>query len=243
MKRHGGWVGNNGPLVISDRGRPAHVLMLFEGYQQLTRQRRNAAPGCVAILQQRCIFPLLTLAQRISNTRQISYKHTIRMHLIRPLHPNDSLLEITNLLHRAYARLGAMGLNYTAVDQSPDVTAQRIAGGQCYVVEVGAKLAGTIVVKPTYRENDCEYFTRAGVAAVHQFAVDPEIQGKGIGRALLQASENWARDQGFRELAMDTAEQAAHLIKLYTALGYAHVGFVQWPGKVYRSLVLSKALQ
>jgi hypothetical protein len=42
------------------------------------------------------------------------------------------------------------------------------------------------------------------------------------------------------ELAMDTAEQATHLVELYTRLGYRHVGWVQWPGKVYRSVVLSK---
>jgi len=165
------------------------------------------------------------------------------MHLIRPLQPGDSLIDLTHLLHRAYARLGAMGLNYTAVDQTPAVTAQRIAGGQCYVAEVNGKLAGSIVVKPTYAQSDCAYFTRPGVAAAHQFAVDPDIQGQGLGRALLQACEAWARDQGFRELAMDTAEQAAHLIKLYAGLGYAHAGFVQWPGKVYRSVVLSKALR
>jgi prevent-host-death family protein len=34
---------NNGPVFITDRGRPAHVLMRFEDYQQLTRQRRNIA--------------------------------------------------------------------------------------------------------------------------------------------------------------------------------------------------------
>jgi PHD/YefM family antitoxin component YafN of YafNO toxin-antitoxin module len=33
----------NGPVFITDRGRPAHVLMRFEDYQQLTRQRRNIA--------------------------------------------------------------------------------------------------------------------------------------------------------------------------------------------------------
>ena len=39
---------NNGPVVITDRGRPAHVLMRFEDYQQLTRQRRNIA-GALAM--------------------------------------------------------------------------------------------------------------------------------------------------------------------------------------------------
>ncbi len=34
---------NHGPVFITDRGRPAHVLMRFEDYQRLTRQRRNIA--------------------------------------------------------------------------------------------------------------------------------------------------------------------------------------------------------
>ena len=34
---------NNGPVFITDRGRPAHVLMSFEDYQRLTQQRRNIA--------------------------------------------------------------------------------------------------------------------------------------------------------------------------------------------------------
>ena len=164
------------------------------------------------------------------------------MYSIRKLHTSDSLLELTELLHAAYARLGAMGLNYTSVDQSPEVTAERIAGGQCYVAELDGQLVGTVVVKPTYSHNECEYFTRPGVAAVHQFAVAPGLQGQGIGRALLQVCETWAREQGFRELAMDTAEQATHLIKLYTSLGYLPVSSVQWTGKVYRSVVLSKVL-
>ncbi|MFT4099917.1 MAG: type II toxin-antitoxin system Phd/YefM family antitoxin [Burkholderiaceae bacterium] len=33
----------NGPVIITDRGKPAHVLLSFEDYQRLTRQRRNIA--------------------------------------------------------------------------------------------------------------------------------------------------------------------------------------------------------
>ncbi|WP_415879868.1 type II toxin-antitoxin system Phd/YefM family antitoxin [Methylomonas sp. TEB] len=33
----------NGPVFITDRGKPAHVLLSIEEYQRLTRQRRNIA--------------------------------------------------------------------------------------------------------------------------------------------------------------------------------------------------------
>jgi prevent-host-death family protein len=34
---------NNGPVFITDRGKPAHVLLTFADYQRLTKQRRNIA--------------------------------------------------------------------------------------------------------------------------------------------------------------------------------------------------------
>ena len=44
----------NGPVFITDRGKPAHVLLSFEDYQRLTRQRRNIAdalamPGAAGV--------------------------------------------------------------------------------------------------------------------------------------------------------------------------------------------------
>lgn len=33
----------SGPVFITDRGKPAHVLLSIEEYQQLTKQRRNIA--------------------------------------------------------------------------------------------------------------------------------------------------------------------------------------------------------
>ncbi|MDO9049975.1 MAG: type II toxin-antitoxin system Phd/YefM family antitoxin [Methylotenera sp.] len=44
----------NGPVFITDRGKPAHVLLSIEEYQQLTKQRRSivdslAMPGIESI--------------------------------------------------------------------------------------------------------------------------------------------------------------------------------------------------
>lgn len=33
----------NGPVFITDRGKPTHVLLSFEDYQQLTKQQCNIA--------------------------------------------------------------------------------------------------------------------------------------------------------------------------------------------------------
>jgi prevent-host-death family protein len=33
----------NGPVFITDRGKPAHVLLSIDEYQRLTKQRRNIA--------------------------------------------------------------------------------------------------------------------------------------------------------------------------------------------------------
>jgi len=161
---------------------------------------------------------------------------------IRPVRPSDSIEALTDLLHRAYADLGAMGLNYTAVDQSTSVTAERIASGHCLVAVDASALIGTIVVQRARADSSCEFFRKAGVAIAHQFAVAPEYQKRGLGSRLLDCAEAWGRACEHREIAVDTAEPARHLISFYERRGYRHVGYVQWEGKVYRSVVMSKNL-
>ncbi len=51
---------NSGPVFITDRGRPAHVLLSFEDYQRLTRQRRNIAERNGNSLPHLC-FPVLII--------------------------------------------------------------------------------------------------------------------------------------------------------------------------------------
>lgn len=36
-----------GPVFITDRGKPAHVLLSFEDYQRLTKQRRSIADALI----------------------------------------------------------------------------------------------------------------------------------------------------------------------------------------------------
>ena len=56
----------NGPVVITDRGRPAHVLLSFEDYQRLTQQRRNIADALAMPEGADIVFepPCLTIGTR-----------------------------------------------------------------------------------------------------------------------------------------------------------------------------------
>lgn len=162
---------------------------------------------------------------------------------IRKLSEGDSLEELTRVIHRAYARLGAMGLNFTAVDQPVEVTKQRVRRGVCFIAVLADQLIGTITVQPPEPDSECGHFRQPHVASARQFAVCPAFQGIGLGGALLAAAETWAARRGYSEIAIDTAEPARHLVDLYSRRGFREVGWVRWPGKTYRSVVMSKALE
>lgn len=167
-----------------------------------------------------------------------------RTFIIRALMPDDSISLLTQLIHRAYAEHGARGLHYVAVDQDEQTTAQRAAGGECFIaVDPSGPIVGTITVADPTRTEGSPWYDRPEVASFSQFAVDPAWQGAGVGRALLETAERRARESGARELACDTAQPATELIAMYEHLGYRVVGTVDWrPVTNYLSVTLSKDL-
>ncbi len=162
---------------------------------------------------------------------------------VRLLAEGDSLEALTALLHRAYAELGAMGFRYKAVEQSVDVTRDRISQGECYVAVSERDIVGTaVLLPPSWRPAHCEWYARADVAVLSQFAVEPRLQRRGLGSWLIAYVEKRAAALGAAELAADTAEDATYLVGLYERRGYRRVGTAQWGHTNYRSILLSKRL-
>ena len=56
---------------------------------------------------------------------------------------------------------------------------------------------------------------------LRQMAVMNDLQGKGIGRALMQFAENLARDRGYKKISMHARKNAAGF---YEKMGYKKVG-------------------
>lgn len=170
--------------------------------------------------------------------------------LIRPLQASDSLEALTELLHAAYTSLAAEGWNFTAVEQSVEVTRDRLAGAQAFVaVADDGRLVGTVAVRDPKPAGEAyiadpspPLYTTAGTAILSQFAVHPDCRGQGVGERLLDAAEAWACGHGFKQLALDTAEPAVALRRRYERRGYITVGGVHWQGKTYASVLMCKSL-
>ncbi|RQT05265.1 GNAT family N-acetyltransferase [Burkholderia contaminans] len=152
----------------------------------------------------------------------------------------DSYARLTPMLHRAFARLGAMGLNCTCVDQSEDVTRRRAEAGECYVAVCGGRVIGTATLYATDPSSACSLYRREGVASVRQVAVDPDCQSRGIGALLLSFAEQWAALRGYTLLALDTPHPASHLLAFYGAQGFDVVDVMRFDGKRYDSAILCK---
>ena len=56
---------------------------------------------------------------------------------------------------------------------------------------------------------------------LRQMAVMNDLQGKGIGRALMQFAENLARDRGYKRITMHARKNAAGF---YEKMGYRKIG-------------------
>lgn len=63
--------------------------------------------------------------------------------------------------------------------------------------------------------------TEPGTVRLRQMAVLNNLQGKGVGRALMQFAENIARDRGFKRITMHARKSATGF---YEKLGYIITG-------------------
>ena len=86
------------------------------------------------------------------------------------------------------------------------------------VAEVEGKVVGFIEVGLRSHADGCD--TRYPVGFIEGWYVQPQHQGRAVGRALMEAAEEWARSQGARELASDTWLDEKGSQRAHEALGF-----------------------
>ncbi|MGF7059696.1 GNAT family N-acetyltransferase [Brassicibacter mesophilus] len=157
---------------------------------------------------------------------------------------DDSIEELTHLLHRSYKILADMGLKYVATTQDNSITLKRIRNAyKCYIGMYKNKIVSTISLYSPKPSDTSSWYNKDFVAKIGQFAVAPELQKYGIGSKMMDIVEEEARKiKNVTEIALDTAETAHHLIGFYKKREYRYVETIQWHETNYKSVVLSKSL-
>jgi ribosomal protein S18 acetylase RimI-like enzyme len=84
------------------------------------------------------------------------------------------------------------------------------------VVEDAGGLLGLIHVKTVV-----DYFTQQPIAHVSDVVVAASAEGRGIGKALMHAAEDWARDQGYAMVQLHVLVDNARARSMYERLGYS----------------------
>jgi GNAT superfamily N-acetyltransferase len=95
------------------------------------------------------------------------------------------------------------------------------------VAEADGAVAGLIVLLPAQ-----EYLL------LDNIAVDPDRQGRGVGRALLGFADREAVRRGFAELRLYTHETMVENMAMYAALGWQETGRGEQAG--YRRVFFAK---
>jgi GNAT superfamily N-acetyltransferase len=71
-----------------------------------------------------------------------------------------------------------------------------------------------------YAERAIDYFTREAHGHLAILAVAAEAEGRGVGRALMEAVEGWASEQGYRFVTLNVFATNERAIAFYTRAGY-----------------------
>lgn len=169
--------------------------------------------------------------------------------IFRILKESDSIVEINTLLLSAYRPLAEAGMRYAASHEDPEATKKNIENGECFLGILDEKIIACAILrlpgrgdKLGWKAVNPSWYQSPTVTTFGRFAVDPTLQGHGVGSKMMDVLEARAKELGFEELALDTSEHAANLISMYKARGYRFIEHHQWNITNYRSVVMSKKL-
>jgi GNAT superfamily N-acetyltransferase len=126
--------------------------------------------------------------------------------LVRPAHPSDAGA-VASCVRAAFTPyIGRIGKPPAPMlSDFPEL----IAAGKVWVAEIAGQVVGVLV----------QYETRAGFY-IDTVAVIPELQGAGVGRALLLFAESEATRRGFRSIYLCTNVKMTENQVFYLKIGY-----------------------
>ncbi|MFS4492620.1 GNAT family N-acetyltransferase [Maribacter sp. 2308TA10-17] len=115
---------------------------------------------------------------------------------------------------------------------SADAFGKDIQRDELYVLELDEKIIGTIVISTLM---DDEYVSvkwltpNSNNVYIHRLSIAPDLQRKGYAQKLMDFAENYAKENGFVSVRLDTFSQNKRNQRFYEARGYQRLGDIFLP--------------
>lgn len=143
------------------------------------------------------------------------------------------IAEISALLKQAVERMLAEGKHQWDENYPNEVHVRSDIGkGVGYVLEEEGKVVGYAAVvftgEPAYDNIKGQWLSDDKYVVVHRLAVSQSVKGKGIGRAFMNAVEDFARTRGVRSFKIDTNFDNTAMLGLLDRLGFTYCGEINY---------------
>ena len=93
------------------------------------------------------------------------------------------------------------------------------ANARAFVAVAGKNVVGLTTVQARYTLNH-----EAPIAQITLLVVDESVRSRGVGRALVEAAERWARERGSKRIVVTTALARDGAHAFYEKVEFAHTG-------------------
>ncbi len=109
-----------------------------------------------------------------------------------------------------------------------------IERAELYLLENDNRIIGTIVISTFMDEeySQTNWLTpNENNIYIHRLAVHPDFQGKGFAQQLMDFAENYARQNGYASVRLDTFSQNPRNQKFYESRGYQKLDDIFFPNQ------------
>lgn len=157
---------------------------------------------------------------------------------IRQANPTD-IADIMTIVKKVVPLMRASG-NFQWSDDYPNPTmfADDIAKKQLWVGIIDSKIVGVIAITPEQSPEyaDVGWNLSEEALVTHRLAVDPDLQGSGLAKKMMNYAEELANERNIRVLRVDTNSENKATQALFPKLGYQYSGTISFrkrPGLRY----------
>ena len=145
------------------------------------------------------------------------------------------LSDILTLFENVKKALNEKGMyqwpdHYPSIDQFKSAIEEK----EVWIVKIDGQIAGTYTLNA---QQDASYaqikwkYQQGESLVLHRLAIDPEFQGQGLGRSLVEHALQTAVDKNADHMRLDTWSRNPASVKLYSTMGFERAkGFCYFHG-------------